>query len=178
LADSHSDQFGFGAKPDRMPPKGDQRSDFLFSERRQRTTGGALRVRVETVLDCPADKAWLLVLPFARIVPDELPFPGEWSDKGTYFCRSYLFGFIPVGKRKIFFERVDSAKREIQSRESDSLIRRWDHLICIKQINKEQCLYSDEIEINAGPMTIWIWAWANWFYRHRQSRWKKLIRVK
>ncbi len=171
-----------------MPPKGVQRSGFLFSENRQRTTGGALRVRVETVLDCPADKAWLLVLksatlvhvarPLARIVPDELPFPGEWSDKGTYFCRSYLFGFIPFGTRKIFLERVDSTKREIQSRESDSLIGRWDHLISIKQIDKGHCLYSDEIEIGAGPMTIWIWAWANWFYRHRQSRWKRLIRVK
>jgi len=36
--------------------------------------------------------------------------------------------------------------------------------------------YTDEIEIQAGWLTPGIWLFAQLFYRHRQRRWKALLR--
>jgi hypothetical protein len=144
-----------------------------------------MKVRVETELNCQAERAWGLVQqsgtlihvcqPLARIESVGEPFPQKWTEKGVYHCESFLFGFIPVGKRRILLERVDSGKNEIQSRESDTLIERWDHLISINALGVDRCRYVDEIEIQAGAFTFLVWLWANWFYRHRQSRWRRLV---
>ena len=32
--------------------------------------------------------------------------------------------------------------------------------------------YSDEVLIEAGLLTCFVWAFAQWFYRHRQRRWR------
>lgn len=71
-----------------------------------------LKVQVETNLDCSSEKAWDLVSksetllhvakPLARIEPVGEPFPDKWTERGQYQCKSYLFGFLPVGLRTIF----------------------------------------------------------------------------
>ena len=33
-----------------------------------------------------------------------------------------------------------------------------------------------EIVIEAGPLTLLVWLFANWFYRHRQRRWRRVAR--
>lgn len=76
-----------------------------------------------------------------------------------------------------FLEHVDPSKMQIQSRESDALIKRWDHLITIRKIDENHCHYIDEIEIDAGLLTPFVWTWAIWFYRHRQRRWRALVRL-
>lgn len=35
--------------------------------------------------------------------------------------------------------------------------------------------YTDEVEINAGWKTIFVYMWANAFYAHRQRKWKRLL---
>lgn len=144
-----------------------------------------MKVKISTDLACPAIDAWQTViqsatlsyvaLPLAKIEASRASFPKNWIQAQTIYCKSYLFGFIPVGERTIYFERVDSAEKEIQSRESDPLIRRWDHLITVKPTSKSSCTYCDEVVIEAGLMTFFVWAWANWFYRHRQKRLADLV---
>jgi hypothetical protein len=150
-----------------------------------------MRVSVSTILQCSAAAAWREVVkpstllrvatPLAviRALPDA-PFPEAWS-QGTYRCRSRLFGLVPTGTRRIVLERVDPARREIQSRESDPLVRRWDHLIRLAPADPADpdgpTLYTDTIDIEAGALTPLVWLFAALFYRHRQRRWRSLART-
>ena len=146
-----------------------------------------MRVYVESVLPCPPEKAWEevqrpallreVIRPLMRFVPADPPqLPERWPEGTTMRFRIYLFGIIPLGTHTIFLERIDSEGREIQSRESAWLVRRWDHLIRIRPAADCQTLYSDEILIEAGWLTAFVWLFAQWFYRHRQWRWRHVAR--
>jgi hypothetical protein len=144
-------------------------------------------VDVSTMLDCPAAKAWnevqksslllYVIWPLARVVPTGVPFPERWSEGLTIQCKSFVFGVIPVGVRTLAFERIDQKNYELQTREHDPLISRWDHLVSVKPLDDSRSIYRDTIDIDAGKLTWVVWAWANWFYRHRQRRWRALVRT-
>jgi len=72
------------------------------------------------------------------------------------------------------WERIDQEKREIQTREYDAMIRRWDHRLHFEPAGDNKCRYTDDIEIQAGVLTPLVWLWAEWFYRHRQKRWRRV----
>lgn len=141
---------------------------------------------VSTVLDCSATKAWnevqkssllrYVTWPLARFVPLGAPLPERWSEGLTVHCKLFVFGFIPMGVHTVHIEKIDQANYAIQSREHDPLVARWDHLISIKPLSDSQSTYRDTIDIDAGILTSVVWAWANWFYRHRQRRWRALAR--
>jgi len=146
-----------------------------------------MKVYVESVLDCSASRAWSevrtsrllleVMRPLLRFEPPRgTSFPLEWEQGTTIRGKSYLFGLIPLGLRTIRFERIDPQRREIQTRETDRLINRWDHLISIREISAGSTLYSDEIEIEAGICTWIVSLFAQCFYRHRQRRWKRVAR--
>ncbi|OQW53843.1 MAG: hypothetical protein A4S09_06400 [Proteobacteria bacterium SG_bin7] len=144
-----------------------------------------MKVFISSKLPCDADRAFALVKksstlvhvawPMAKIVPSRNSFPEQWVQGKKVYCKSYLFGIVPVGERSIYFERIDPHKREIQTRENDPLVQKWDHLISIKPIDSSSCIYADEIDIKAGLITFVVWMWAMCFYKHRQSRWLKLL---
>ena len=141
-------------------------------------------VDVSTVLNCSAAKAWdevqksslllYVISPLARVVPIGAPLPERWSEGLTIRCKSLVFGVIPIGVRTLHFEKIDHKNYELQSREHDPLIARWDHLISIKPLANSRSIYRDTIDIDAGSLTFVVWAWASWFYRHRQRRWRAL----
>jgi hypothetical protein len=146
-----------------------------------------MKVHVESVLPCPAEKVWdevqrpalllEVVRPLLRFVPaDGQQFPQRWLEGTTLHCHCYLFGMIPLGRHTIFLERIDPQAREIQSRESDSRIRRWDHLIRVRPAGEGRTRYSDEVLIEAGWATFFVWLFAQWLYRHRQRRWRQVAR--
>jgi hypothetical protein len=142
-----------------------------------------MRVVVQSVLHCSAELAWdevqmtrLLVevaapLVAIRPVPGEM-LPERWPAGNTVRVCSYLFGVLPLGTRAVLFERIDPIAREIQTRESDSLVRRWDHLISVRPAAKGHCRYRDQIDIEAGWLTVGVWLFAQVLYRHRQRRWR------
>ena len=144
-------------------------------------------VDVSTVLNCSAAKAWdevqksslllYVISPLARVVPIGAPLPERWSEGLTIRCKSLVFGVIPIGVRTLHFEKIDHKNYELQSREHDPLIARWDHLISIKPLANAQSIYRDATDIDAGSLTFVVWAWANWFYRHRQRRWRALAKT-
>lgn len=146
-----------------------------------------MRAYIETVLPCPAEKAWEEVQrptllrevtrPLMRFVPVDPPqLPERWQEGSTLRFRLYLFGFIPLGTHTISMERIDGDEREIQSRERTRLVRRWDHLIRVRPTDDGRTLYSDEIVIEAGWATAFVWLFAHGFYRHRQRRWRRVAR--
>jgi hypothetical protein len=144
-------------------------------------------VDVSTILNCSAAKAWNevqksslhrhVIRPLARLVPVGAPLPERWSEGHTIQCKLFVFGAIPIGVRTLHIEKIDHKNYEIQSREHDPLIARWDHLVSIEPLADAQSIYRDTIDIDAGSLTFVVWAWANWFYRHRQRRWRALAKT-
>jgi len=144
-------------------------------------------VDVSTILDCPAEKAWSevqksslllhVIWPLARVVPIGAPLLERWTEGLTIECRLFVFGVVPIGVHTLLIERIDQKSYEIQSRERDPLVARWDHLISIKPLEDSRSIYRDTIRIEAGSLTFLVWAWANWFYRHRQRRWRALAKT-
>jgi hypothetical protein len=146
-----------------------------------------MKVYVQSVLPCPVEKVWdevqrsallfEIIRPLFRFVPaDGSPFPERWQEGATMRGKGYLFGVIPLGTHTIYLERIDAAAGEIQSRESEPLVRRWDHLIRVRPTHDGQTVYSDEIIIEAGWTTFFVWLFAHYFYRHRQRRWRRVAR--
>jgi hypothetical protein len=146
-----------------------------------------MRVVVQSVLPNCVEIIWnevqtsrLLVevaAPLVAIRPvDHENLPARWTAGTTLRFRSYLFGIVPLGTRTLQFERIDAMAREIQTRESDPLVRRWDHLISVRPVANGGCQYRDQIDIEAGWLTAGVWLFAQWFYRHRQRRWKAVAK--
>jgi hypothetical protein len=145
-----------------------------------------MKVYVESCLDCSPDKVWdevqksslfiEVLYPITKIISISTEFfPERWIEGSTVVCQFTLLGLIPIlGSHEMFFERIDQAQREIQTREKDILSRQWDHLIQVRESEAGRTLYSDSVEIDAGMLTLPVWLFANWFFRHRHSRWKMI----
>jgi hypothetical protein len=50
-------------------------------------------------------------------------------------------------------------------------------LISVRPLDENRSIYRDVIDIDAGSLTVLVWAWASWFYRHRQRRWRALAKT-
>ncbi len=146
-----------------------------------------LRVYLQSVLSCSASSAWdevqkssllcYVAWPLVTFRSDHgQDLPQQWQPGTTISIRARLFGIIPIGTHVLEFERIDHDQRELQTREHDRLIHKWDHLIRIRQETENTSLYSDDIQIDAGILTIPVFLFAQFFYRHRQRRWRKVAR--
>ena len=97
------------------------------------------------------------------------------AEGSGFTIRMFFFHIIPAPwKHRILIERVDDQVRELQSRESGGLIKRWDHLISVASASDGRTLYTDRIEIEAGIFTrptVWF---AKILFAYRQRRWRKL----
>jgi hypothetical protein len=74
------------------------------------------------------------------------------------------------------FERIDPQTRQIQTRETDPLVRHWEHLISLNYAPDGSCLYRDQVEVHAGILTPLVWLFAQCLYRHRHKRWQRVAR--
>jgi hypothetical protein len=63
----------------------------------------------------------------------------------------------------------------IQSRERNEYVPVWDHKITLRD-KGEETEYTDEVKIQAGWKTAFIWLWAEAFYAHRQRKWVKMLK--
>jgi hypothetical protein len=146
-----------------------------------------MTVSVQSVLPCSAEGAWAavrtsaLLLEVCRPLVAIRPLPGQslpeaWTEGVEILCRPSLFGLIPLGTRSLIFKRIDPQRFEIQTHESDPLVKRWDHLIHIQPLKDTRCRYSDRIEIDAGLLTLLVWTFAVAFYHYRQFRWQGVAR--
>ena len=66
----------------------------------------------------------------------------------------------------------------MNTNEHNTYVPTWNHKINLKDNGNGTTEYSDEVEIGAGWKTIFVWCWANLFYRHRQKKWIKLLKGK
>jgi ligand-binding SRPBCC domain-containing protein len=142
--------------------------------------------RISTTFDCTAEQLWdeisrpaslrfvaAPLLRFEPLVPGALD--SEWVVGKTYDLRLSLFGFLPAGEHRITIASLDREANLIESKESGALSPVWNHTIRFHALGDGKLHYTDEIEVQAGLLTGFIWAFAHLFYRHRQRRWKKLL---
>jgi hypothetical protein len=104
------------------------------------------------------------------------PLPATWSP-GRYRVWMWLFGLLPMGRQWVGIETVDlpPGHHGIRDNGTGDLVRVWDHLITIAPLGERQCRYTDRVEVKAGVLTPFFWAFARIFYAHRQRRWHALI---
>jgi hypothetical protein len=102
----------------------------------------------------------------------------QWSElfeEGQVLeTRLLFFNVIPAWKHKLRLIEVDPENMNISSQEEGGPVRRWNHRKWIEAVSAKSCLYTDEIDIDAGLLTWLIWAYAHVFYRYRQRRMRHL----
>lgn len=145
--------------------------------------------RISTYFNCTEEKFWDKIvepkslrfvsaplLIFEPLVEGALE--GEWVTDRPYALKLYLLGALPLGRHTIRLVTLDRASNLIVSNESGTLAPVWNHTIRFHEEEPGKIRYTDEIEIEAGWRTPFIWAFAHLFYRHRQRRWRKLLKTK
>ncbi len=105
---------------------------------------------------------------------DRQQFPKKWEIGKVYTFNLYLLMCLYIGKHSISIKKIDHTKNQMISNESGFLTKTWNHTISVDKHANLKSYYSDEVEIQAGILTIFIWLFANLFYRHRQKKWKKI----
>jgi hypothetical protein len=115
------------------------------------------------------------IMAYRPVEPDILP--PVWEEGKEYIVNLYLLGIIPIGRHRIGIEYFDKEKMTAKSDESGTITRLWSHLMVVKPYGNDRTLYTDEIEIKAGMLTLFVWLFASFFYRYRQKKWKSLLKT-
>mgnify|MGYP000278014161 FL=1 len=101
--------------------------------------------------------------------------PIKWIIGKSYDFNLYFHCALPMGKHTIMIESMNEQTYEIQSREYNTLVPIWNHLIKIQSSKDEKVNYTDEIDLYAGCLTNLVAWWTSLFYKHRQKRWKVIL---
>lgn len=147
-----------------------------------------MKLYICSVFDSPSDKVWAevqttrllktIAKPLVTFKPVEpILLPEKWS-AGEYVVALYIFTFIPFGQHTIrisFPEIQDHKTHKMRDNGGGDIIPVWDHIITIQKLDDSQTLYKDEVEIKSGWLTLFVWLFANLYYRYRQYKWRKLI---
>ena len=147
-----------------------------------------MRIRLTTELDCPKERAWQAVqttrlleyiaAPLVRFDPlQPSRLPETWVE-GSYQVRMKIFGWFSFGKHWIVISVPQCREHLYQIRDNGhgDRISRWDHWITIQDAPDGRTQYMDQVEIEAGLLTPVVWLFSQIFYRHRQRRWRNLVK--
>jgi len=113
--------------------------------------------------------------PLVKFIPlGDTRLPETWKE-GTYWVSLRLLGFIPFGKQAVVISYPESQGGfSLRDNGHSMLVKKWDHRITIVP-SGTGTLYRDHVVIEAGALTVCIWAFAQLFYRYRQRRWRQLV---
>lgn len=155
-----------------------------------------MQLTLHNAFDCSAERCFSevqkpalmqhIAKPLVHFVPrNPVQLPALWEAK-DYIVSLRLFGWLPIGAQLVRISGQDHSARdgtfsvELRDNGCGTLVRRWDHRIFIRDASTpgapDQCSYTDQVDIQAGLLTPIVAAFAWFFYRHRQKRWKQLIR--
>ena len=143
-------------------------------------------VRVTTELGAPADVVWAaLKTPHAFVhvaggmlrypVAERLDRPWRVGDRIRGW--TFLFGFLPFSRHQLAIDAIDEEGLTVVSNERGGIVRRWCHWLELTPTGERTCRYEDRVELDAGPLSGLVAAFAKVFYRHRQRRWRALARL-
>lgn len=111
--------------------------------------------------------------PYASFAPIGTNSNIRWEKGQTISFKFKLFCLIPFGTHTIYVE--DFSIHGICTHESNTHVPTWNHQIKLEALPDGSTEYSDEVEIGAGWKTNLVWLWAEFFYAHRQRKWRKLL---
>lgn len=151
-----------------------------------------MRVRLELLLDCPADAAWEAVHspgvfravsgPFTTaesLEPDG--FPARWADV-AHRVRLRLLGVLPMGSQLIRLrdETLPDGTRVVHDEGGPlsgamRVVTHWHHRMAISPdpaAPDARTRFDDTLELGAGVLTpfAWLGFWVFWQLRARQLR--------
>jgi hypothetical protein len=61
--------------------------------------------------------------------------------------------------------------------EHGGAVKKWNHVILVELAGAGRTRYTDSVDIEAGLLSPAIWLYAQFFYRYRHWRWRKLART-
>ena len=96
-----------------------------------------------------------------------------WEVGKSFSFDFKMFGFISLGVHIINVKEFNIDN--IYTNEGNPFCPIWNHRIILKEIAERKTEYTDEVEIEAGWKTPFIYLWAKAFYSHRQKKWIKLL---
>ena len=114
-----------------------------------------------------------IAFPYASFEPCNGNDKIVWEKGNVYEFRLKLFCIFPLGIHKI--KVIEFSQNSIYTNEGNKFVSIWNHRIYLKTLNNRFTEYTDEVEINAGWRTIFVYLWAKLFYTHRQHKWKNLF---
>lgn len=114
-----------------------------------------------------------IAFPYATFTPVHSDDSLVWKPGKSSSYRFRIGGIIPLGIHTINIERFDVD--EVASKESNRFVPVWNHRIYLKDLGKKT-EYTDEVDIDAGWKTLFVWLWAEAFYTHRQKKWARLLK--
>jgi ligand-binding SRPBCC domain-containing protein len=145
-----------------------------------------LIVHVSTELAAPPERVWetLKKIDTLRYITRGLlgfrllaPVSEDLGPGDVVRVRLLFFHVFPAWTHEIRISRVDEAERWIETTEHGGAVKTWNHRLSVEPADGDRTRYTDRIEIDAGPLTRLVWAYANLFYRYRQWRWRRLART-
>jgi hypothetical protein len=145
-----------------------------------------MKATISSIIYANADKMWeelqkssslmYIASPIIKFKSqDGSELPAKWEVGKKYSLKIFALHIIPLGKHYIVVKSIDAKSNQIFSNESGSLTKTWNHLVRVERLSENMLKYTDEIEIEAGMLTVFVWMFAQIFYRHRQQKWKRLL---
>lgn len=123
-----------------------------------------------------------ITAPLVHFAPDKgAAWPAAWTP-GELSLRLRLFGLVPIGRQqvRICIEPAPEGSEwpTLRDNGEGTLMQRWDHRITVHPLPGGHTWYTDDVELQARYLP-WLMtpvsaAFAYWFYRHRQRRWRVL----
>ncbi len=144
----------------------------------------ARRLSISCVLPFPVETVWeklqsvdtlqYIARPFAYFRPLS-PSPA-WQEGEVFRFRLSILGVIPIKEHAILVEKFSREELCISTRESNDFMTQWDHEIILIPQGEDAVRYTDTVTMRARFFTGLVFAWAVMFYRHRQRKWRHILK--
>ncbi len=143
-----------------------------------------MKIKITTVIQTDEDNMWAEIKKVSSLVhiaspilifkpPEGDSLPKTWETGIEYCFNLLLLQVIPLGKHYITL--TEANKNRIISHEHSRIISLWVHTITFAQNSTGDIDYTDQVEIDAGILTLPVWLFSHIFYRYRQYRWRKFF---
>jgi hypothetical protein len=104
------------------------------------------------------------------------PLPERFVAGQSFAGRMRLLHVIPAWTHRLTVLRVDSAGHEILTAEGGGPLKRFGHRLAVEPDGADQCRYTDEVDFDAGWLTLPTAAILWLFFHYRQARWRRLAK--
>ncbi len=144
------------------------------------------QVQVSTLLNCPAEQVWQLAqtsglsqhlawpwLSLASI--DHSDLPALWQTGETLRIQLRFLDLLPIDWQTVTVEKVDDQQRYLQTKQTGHYFSIFNHRIELHETEDRRTIFTDTVELYAGPRTDLAASLLSWFLRYRQARLRTLV---